>query len=91
MNNSKKGLGIIIVLFIVLIGVLTLGILKEKKMQKDSESVTSEWVASKDNNTSKEDKKEEEKPSDEEKKEDQEAPKEKNKGLYSKLKNKSAV
>ena len=44
MNNSKKGLGIIIVLFIVLIGVLTLGILKEKKMQKDSESVTSEWV-----------------------------------------------
>ena len=38
MNNSKKGLGIIIVLFIVLIGVLTLGILKEKKMQKDSES-----------------------------------------------------
>lgn len=68
MNNSKKGLGIIIVLFIVLIGVLTLGILKEKKMQKDSESVTSEWVASKDNNTSKEDKKEEEKPSDEEKK-----------------------
>ena len=62
MNNSKKGLGIIIVLFIVLIGVLTLGILKEKKMQKDSESVTSEWVASKDNNTSKADKKEEEKP-----------------------------
>lgn len=91
MNNSKKGLGIIIVLFIVLIGVLTLGILKEKKMQKDSESVTSEWVASKDNNTSKEDKKEEEKPSDEEKKEDQEAPKEENKGLYSKLKNKSDV
>ena len=91
MNNSKKGLGIIIVLFIVLIGVLTLGILKEKKMQKDSESVTSEWVASKDNNTSKDDKKEEEKPSDEEKKEEQEAPKEENKGLYSKLKNKSDV
>ena len=91
MNNSRKGLGIIIVLFIVLIGVLTLGILKEKKMQKDSESVTSEWVASKDNSTSKEDKKEEEKPSNEEKKEEQEAPKEEYKGLYSKLKNKADV
>ena len=92
MNNSRKGLGIIIVLFIVLIGVLTLGIFKEKKMQKDSESVTSEWVASKDNSTSKEeDKKEGEKPSDEEKKEEQEAPKEEYKGLYSKLKNKADV
>lgn len=85
MSKSKKETMIIIGLVIALIGVLTLGIIKDRKMQKDSESVLSEWVDSKDDEKSNEEEvKDEEKPVEEEKKEE-------NKDFYSKLKNKDDV
>lgn len=87
MNNSKKGLGVILVLIIVLFGVLTLGFLRDKKFQGESEGTMSEAVESQEESTDNEDTSNEEQPLEE----PVEEPSVEYKDLSSKLKNKVDV
>lgn len=92
-NNSRKGIGIIILLLVVLIGVLTLGVLNDKRVEKINRDKHSEWVSSKgegDSNSSNtgEESQPEQEP---ENKEEPKAPVEEKEDFYSKLKNKSDV